>query len=71
METEMANLKDDPKVVALVEKEVKKAVTAERKRALDVVKAQVEANKETEDKATRNIVATTLKAVTAALKEAA
>lgn len=66
-----ANLKDDPKVQALVEKEVKKAVTAETKRVLALVKGAVDTNKETEDKVIRTAVAGELKALTAAIKEAA
>lgn len=66
-----ANLKDDPKVQALVEKEVKKAVTAETKRVLALVKGAVDENKAVEDKAFRTAVAGALKSLTAAIKEAA
>ena len=65
------NLKDDPKVAALVEKEVSKAVKAETKRVLDLIKSHGVLNKETEDKGVRNAVATVLKGLAVEIKAAA
>ena len=64
----MSKLLEDEKVAALVEKEVAKAVKTETKRVLDVVKTQLDANKETEDKAVKKIVDGVLKAVVADIK---
>lgn len=62
----MSKLLEDPKVAALVEKEVAKAVKAETKRCLEVVKA-VELP---EDKAAAKAVKEALKSVIAGIKEA-
>lgn len=65
----MSKLLQDPKIEALVEKEVAKAVKAERKRCLDVVKEQVAINKEREDKSVKRVVSDVLKSTTAEIKD--
>lgn len=62
----MSKLIEDPKVAALVEKEVGKAVKAERKRALDAVKAVAIP----EDKAHAKSVKAALKEATDGIKAA-
>lgn len=64
----MSKLLEDPKVAALVEKQVAAAVKAEKKRALEVVKAAVAEGKGLEDKAAKKAVAESLKTVIAELK---
>lgn len=63
----MSKLLEDPKVAALVEKEVAKAVKAETKRCLEVVKAA----ELPEDKATAKAVKEVIKGIIAGIKEAA
>lgn len=63
----MSKLLEDPKVAALVEKKVAKAVKAETKRCLEVVKG-IELP---EDKAAAKAVKEVLKSVIAGIKEAA
>ena len=67
----MSKLLEDPKVAALVEKEVAKAKKEATKAALAAVKEAVDANKEVEDKGVKKAVAEVLKSVTAGIKEAA
>jgi hypothetical protein len=67
----MSKLLEDPKVAALVEKEVAKAKKEATKAALAAVKEAVDANKEVEDKGIKKAVAEVLKSVTAGIKEAA
>lgn len=61
----------DEGVQAAVEKQVAAAVKAETKRVLEVVKAEAENNKETEDKVVKKAIADALKSVVAGIKEAA
>ena len=61
----------DEGVQAAVAKQVGAAVKAETKRVLEVVKAEVENNKETEDKAVNKAIADALKSVATGIKEAA
>lgn len=61
----------DEGVQAAVEKQVAAAVKAETKRVLEVVKAEAENNKETEDKAVKKAIADALKSVVTGIKEAA
>ena len=62
-------LKDDPKVQELIAKEVAKAVKAESKRALDLVKNHfADVVSSIEDKATQKHTAAVGKGVLAALK---
>lgn len=64
----MANLKDDPKVQSLLEKEAAKATKAETKRALTLIKERIDANKETEDKNVRAAVAGVLKSLAVSVR---
>lgn len=64
----MSKLLEDPKVAALVEKQVAAAVKAEKKRALEVVKAAMAEGKSLEDKAVKKAVGESLKTVLAELK---
>ena len=66
----MSKLLEDPKIAVLVEKEATKAVKAERVRALNVVKGEVEANKTNEDKVAKKSVAGILKNITDGIKAA-
>lgn len=66
----MSKLLEDPKIAALVEKESAKAVKAERARALNVVKGEVEVNKTNEDKAAKKLVAGVLKNIGDGIKAA-
>jgi hypothetical protein len=61
----------DEGVQAAVTKQVAVAVKAETKRVLEVVKAEAENNKETEDKAAKKAIADALKSVVTGIKEAA
>ena len=61
----------DEGVQAAVAKQVAAAVKAETKRVLEVVKAEAENNKETEDKAVKKAIAEALKSVVTGIKEAA
>ena len=61
----------DEGVQAAVAKQVGAAVKAETKRVLEVVKAEAENNKETEDKAVKKAIGEALKSVVAGIKEAA
>lgn len=61
----------DEGVQAAVAKQVGAAVKAETKRVLEVVKAEAENNKETEDKAVKKAIADALKSVVTGIKEAA
>lgn len=61
----------DEGVQAAVTKQVAVAVKAETKRVLEVVKAEAENNKETEDKAVKKAIADALKSVVTGIKEAA
>ena len=63
-----AKLLADPKVAALVEKQVATAVKAEKKRAAEVVKTAIAEAKDLEDKAAKKAVAESLKSVLAELK---
>lgn len=58
----------DEGVQAAVEKQVAAAVKAETKRVLEVVKAEAENNKETEDKAVKKAIAEALKSVVTGIK---
>jgi hypothetical protein len=58
----------DKGVQAAVAKQVGAAVKAETKRVLEVVKAEAENNKETEDKAAKKAIAEALKSVVAGIK---
>lgn len=62
---------DDEGVQAAVEKQVAAAVKTETKRVLEVVKAEAENNKETEDKVVKKAIADALKSVVTGIKEAA
>ena len=61
----------DEGVQAAVAKQVAVAVKAETKRVLEVVKAEAENNKETEDKAVKKAIGEALKSVVTGIKEAA
>ena len=61
----------DEGVQAAVAKQVGAAVKAETKRVLEVVKAEAENNKETEDKTVKKAIADALKSVATGIKEAA
>lgn len=61
----------DEGVQAAVAKQVAAAVKAETKRTLEVVKAEAENNKETEDKAVKKAIGEALKSVVTGIKEAA
>lgn len=61
----------DEGVQAAVAKQVGAAVKTETKRVLEVVKAEAENNKETEDKAVKKAIADALKSVVTGIKEAA
>ena len=58
----------DEGVQAAVTKQVAVAVKAETKRALEVVKAEAENNKETEDKAVKKAIGEALKSVATGIK---
>ena len=58
----------DEGVQAAVAKQVGAAVKAETKRVLEVVKAEAENNKETEDKAVKKAVGEALKSVVTGIK---
>lgn len=58
----------DEGVQAAVAKQVGAAVKAETKRVLEVVKAEAENNKETEDKGIKKAVGEALKSVAAGIK---
>lgn len=58
----------DEGVQAAVAKQVGAAVKAETKRVLEVVKAEAENNKETEDKSIKKAVGEALKSVVAGIK---
>jgi hypothetical protein len=58
----------DEGVQAAIEKQVAAAVKAETKRVLEVVKAEAENNKETEDKAIKKAIAEALKSVVTGIK---
>lgn len=58
----------DEGVQAAVAKQVAAAVKAETKRALEVVKAEAENNKETEDKAVKKAIGEALKSVVTGIK---
>lgn len=58
----------DEGVQAAIEKQVAAAVKAETKRVLEVVKAEAENNKETEDKAVKKAIAEALKSVVTGIK---
>ena len=58
----------DEGVQAAVAKQVGAAVKAETKRALEVVKAEAENNKETEDKAVKKAIGEALKSVVTGIK---
>ena len=65
----MSILKDE-KVVAAMEKEAAKAVKAETKRVLEVLKTAKASAKDIEDKAAKKLVADVLKQVEAEIKAA-
>ena len=58
----------DEGVQAAVAKQVGAAVKAETKRVLEVVKAEAENNKETEDKAVKKAIGEALKSVATGIK---
>lgn len=58
----------DEGVQAAVAKQVAAAVKAETKRVLEVVKAEAENNKETEDKAVKKAIGEALKSVVTGIK---
>lgn len=58
----------DEGVQVAIEKQVAAAVKAETKRVLEVVKAEAENNKETEDKAVKKAIAEALKSVVIGVK---
>ena len=58
----------DEGVQAAVTKQVAVAVKAETKRVLEVVKAEAENNKETEDKAVKKAIGEALKSVVTGIK---
>ncbi len=58
----------DEGVQAAIEKQVAAAVKAETKRVLEVVKAEAENNKETEDKVVKKAIADALKSVVTGIK---
>jgi len=58
----------DEGVQAAVAKQVAVAVKAETKRILEVVKAEAENNKETEDKAVKKAIGEALKSVATGIK---
>ncbi len=58
----------DEGMQAAIEKQVAAAVKAETKRVLEVVKAEAENNKETEDKAVKKAIAEALKSVVTGIK---
>lgn len=66
----MSKLLEDPKIAALVEKEVAKATKVERTRVLNIIKDAGAENKTNEDKAVKKVVDTTLKGLTASIKAA-
>lgn len=66
----MSKLLEDPKVAALVEKEVNKASKQATKAALAVVKESSEANKASEDPVAKKLVANVLKEVANGIKQA-
>lgn len=66
----MSKLLEDPKVAALVEKQVAAAVKAETKRILELVKAGKAEFDEVEDKVMKKTVANFAKDLTAAIKAA-
>ena len=61
----------DEGMQAAVAKQVGAAVKAETKRVLEVVKAEAENNKGTEDQAVKKAIAGALKSVVVGIKEAA
>ena len=61
----------DEGVQAAIEKQVAAAVKAETKHVLEVVKAEAENNKATEDKGIKKAVGDALKSVVTGIKEAA
>jgi DNA-binding FrmR family transcriptional regulator len=64
----MSKLLDDPKVAALVEKQVAAAVKAEKKRTAEVVKTHLAEAKNLGEKAAKGAATNSLKAVLADLK---
>lgn len=61
----------DEAVQTAVNRQVAVAVKAETKRVLEVIKAEVERNKETEDKDTKKAIGDVLKSVVIGIKEVA
>jgi len=67
----MSKLLEDPKIAALVDKQVAKAVKAETARVLTIVKTEANCAKDIESKDVKKVVTTILRDIATHVKAAA